>query len=1130
MSSRRTDRPRAHIQCERLEERETPSAAWVTESFDQTALGGLPANWQQWSSAGGPAFNVQNTRSYSAPAALTTTAASSVGARAWYGDVMPADFGASAYVYLDSLQPLQLLARGRDLTTATPTFYALSVTRGLQATLVKVVGGTTTTLGTVKSTAYVSGQWVRVAFTPSGSQVTAEIYRPDTGQYLNAAGQWQAAPTTAIQVSDSSIAGDGYVGVSRPAAYSGTVTLDDFSVLGVGVREHFDTTAAGALPAGWAQWANATAAALRVSAATAFSPANGLASSGGASTAIARAWVATPAPDNVQASADVLLTGLEPARVFARGANLATATPTYYALSIARGLEVELLRVVNGATSELGTLRSATYLSSQWVKVTLTVTDDRIQALVYREDTGQYLNATGQWQNGLARALDVTDGAIAGNGFAGVERPALYAGTVTLDDFEMQPSTGDTNPPAVAITAPATGTTVSDTLLIQATATDNIGVEHVEFLVDGQLRYATTRPPYAYSLDTFGLANGGHTITVRAYDLAGNVGQASVNVTVQNAVVPLPAIPSHYTHIRIAELAYTGTPFTTVEQNLLRNSVDLVVPNPSYLSQINAVAPNTPQLIYTNVSNLYENLLTDWLIYADQHGYSREDAFYHAAQATPWTGNSASALPVNDFWSVLEGANVSALTNLTSASRNTTTNDVPFGGVGTSMYIGFPETFRELNVNVSRAAAGGWAGVLEYATAVDASGTPTAWKTLTLLSDTTAGFTKSGTILFDPPADWKTGKLGAAAPLYYIRVRTTAGGTAPIATTLLGRDYVQAHGTTSGVTPAFDPAADTNHDGYLNDAEYANRAAGKDARFVYESRLFYPYYGQMRFVTNPANADLRAWAADYHVRFLAANPLADGLFVDNSGGRSPLAGIATLESTANYSQDYGAMLGAINRAIAPKWVMANTAGGGVETDAVIRNTPATAQEFALRPLDSSRVAFEDEATLIAHRQALTSPSDYMILDSLPTGGSPTDARTQLATLAEYYMVGDPNKTFLMFYGGYDPNSSWTQHWSPAAAYDVGAPQGSFSIFAQGSDPANSALTYNVYQRSYGNALVLYKPLSYKAGVGTGTLSDATATTHALGGTYRILHADGTLSGPVTQVTLRNGEGAILIKA
>ena len=33
---------------------------------------------------------------------------------------------------------------------------------------------------------------------------------------------------------------------------------------------------------------------------------------------------------------------------------------------------------------------------------------------------------------------------------------------------------------------------------------------------------------------------------------------------------------------------------------------------------------------------------------------------------------------------------------------------------------------------------------------------------------------------------------------------------------ILGRDYTNARGTTSGVIPAFDSNADLNHDGYLN--------------------------------------------------------------------------------------------------------------------------------------------------------------------------------------------------------------------------------------------------------------------------------------------------------------------------
>src|SRR5262249_18086090 len=82
--------------------------------------------------------------------------------------------------------------------------------------------------------------------------------------------------------------------------------------------------------------------------------------------------------------------------------------------------------------------------------------------------------------------------------------------------------------------------------------------------------------------------------------------------------VPRPAIPRHLEHIRIGMLAYRGTPFGAFEEQLLRNSVDLVIPHTGLLERIRTVAPNTPQLIYTNTSNLYMELLTDWLAYADR--------------------------------------------------------------------------------------------------------------------------------------------------------------------------------------------------------------------------------------------------------------------------------------------------------------------------------------------------------------------------------------------------------------------------------------------------------------------------------------------------------------------------------
>src|SRR5439155_21110096 len=179
--------------------------------------------------------------------------------------------------------------------------------------------------------------------------------------------------------------------------------------------------------------------------------------------------------------------------------------------------------------------------------------------------------------------------------------------------------------------------------------------------------------------------------------------------------------------------------------------------------------------------------------------------------------------------------------------------------------------------------------------------------------------------------------------------------------TILGRDYVNARGTTSGIIPAFDAAADLNHDGYLSDAEYARRAPGHDARFLYESRVFYGVYGQMRFAANPSNAGFQNWAADYAVRFLRSNPQADGIFMDNATGKPPVGGTAVLEATSTYAGDYGAMLNYIGQAIAPHWIMANTSGGGTTSDSVVGMNTAYYEEFAIRPLANNYQQFEDLA-------------------------------------------------------------------------------------------------------------------------------------------------------------------------
>lgn len=95
----------------------------------------------------------------------------------------------------------------------------------------------------------------------------------------------------------------------------------------------------------------------------------------------------------------------------------------------------------------------------------------------------------------------------------------------------------DTTPPSVSISTPANGSTVAGTIQVQGLATDNVGVVKVELWVDSQLLSTCSLGNFSCSWNTTALANGSHTVTVKAYDAAGNVGSATVTVTVSNLTV-----------------------------------------------------------------------------------------------------------------------------------------------------------------------------------------------------------------------------------------------------------------------------------------------------------------------------------------------------------------------------------------------------------------------------------------------------------------------------------------------------------------------------------------------------------------------------------------------------------------
>ena len=86
------------------------------------------------------------------------------------------------------------------------------------------------------------------------------------------------------------------------------------------------------------------------------------------------------------------------------------------------------------------------------------------------------------------------------------------------------------------MTAPAADSTVSGVVSVTANASDDVGVQGVQFRLDGaNLGAADTTAPYSFSWDTRSASNAPHTLTAVATDAAGNATtSANVPVTVNN--------------------------------------------------------------------------------------------------------------------------------------------------------------------------------------------------------------------------------------------------------------------------------------------------------------------------------------------------------------------------------------------------------------------------------------------------------------------------------------------------------------------------------------------------------------------------------------------------------------------
>jgi hypothetical protein len=92
----------------------------------------------------------------------------------------------------------------------------------------------------------------------------------------------------------------------------------------------------------------------------------------------------------------------------------------------------------------------------------------------------------------------------------------------------------DTTAPGVTLIPPGQGGIVTGTTVLAASASDNVSVVGVQFMIDGINMGPVVVDPYQLTWNSATASNGTHVLLALARDASGNQNSASVSITVEN--------------------------------------------------------------------------------------------------------------------------------------------------------------------------------------------------------------------------------------------------------------------------------------------------------------------------------------------------------------------------------------------------------------------------------------------------------------------------------------------------------------------------------------------------------------------------------------------------------------------
>jgi len=193
--------------------------------------------------------------------------------------------------------------------------------------------------------------------------------------------------------------------------------------------------------------------------------------------------------------------------------------------------------IVNPTGSENAALTSPAMFAYISGRVNIMGSATGSQFSFYRLQVGEGLNPRQWLQIGSDSTTPVTDGLLGTWDTSGLN--GLYALQLQVvgEDQTIETAiiqvTVDNQPPELALLSPQDGQTLDydggETVTFLVQASDNLGIERVEFYVDNRLISTLAQSPYAVAWTP---SLGDHTLKVRVADLAGNTQEASLSFQV----------------------------------------------------------------------------------------------------------------------------------------------------------------------------------------------------------------------------------------------------------------------------------------------------------------------------------------------------------------------------------------------------------------------------------------------------------------------------------------------------------------------------------------------------------------------------------------------------------------------